>query len=172
MNYVHECVLPDGILLILWKCLNFFFLSIFLQICTIKDSSLFIIFLCLCFQYVDYFRLWLTEFFTIWENIYNETQWELVSFSSILCLLLWTIWFRIWFIFFHVLLGIILDTLIGNLGYRRSAKFFVFQFKNFFFVRFSRVYSEDFRFRLAKCKCLQKTILILNTIRQNGLSQW
>jgi hypothetical protein len=172
MNYVHECVLPDGILLILWKCLNFFFLSIFLQICTIKDSSLFIIFLCLCFRYVGSFQIMVNWVF---HYLGKHLQWNRMGigqFFFILCLLLWIIGFRIWFIFFHGLPGIILDTLIGNLGYHRSAKFFVFRFKNFFFVRFSRVYSEDVRFRLAKCKWLQKTILILSTIRQNGLLLW
>ena len=27
------------------------------------------------------FRLWLPEFFTLWESLYNRSAWELVSFS-------------------------------------------------------------------------------------------
>lgn len=27
------------------------------------------------------FRLWLNELFNIWENIYNQTLWELVGFD-------------------------------------------------------------------------------------------
>ena len=32
----------------------------------------------LIFHYMKYFRLWLNEFFSIWENIYNMTLWEIV----------------------------------------------------------------------------------------------
>jgi hypothetical protein len=29
-------------------------------------------------HYMNYFRLWLNEFFNIWENIYNTALWEIV----------------------------------------------------------------------------------------------
>ena len=29
---------------------------------------------------IYYFRLWLSEFFTLWESLYNQSAWELVSY--------------------------------------------------------------------------------------------
>jgi hypothetical protein len=77
MNCVHECVLSIRVLVLSWIGLKIFFLSIFRYICTIKDSSLFITFFSLL---LHHFRLWLSEFFNIWENIYNQSSWERVNF--------------------------------------------------------------------------------------------